>query len=162
DSDYLAVRTKGDPTAPVAAIRRIVAAGDPNVPVGEVETVGEIIDGTGGGRGEQMVVLGAVGALSVAVGGVRMYRGVWSGGSGGGGGAAVGAGGGRAAGGGDGGGARGGADGDGDCARAGGVVGGDPIAQEPAVRGDGDGSGDVRGSSGAVDGDCVSGVLAAG
>jgi predicted permease len=73
DSDYLAVRTKGDPMAPVAAIRRIVAAIDPDVPVANVETMEDIIDRNVVDRRQQMILLGAFAALALALASIGLY-----------------------------------------------------------------------------------------
>jgi predicted permease len=73
DSDYLAVRTKGDPMAPVAAIRRIVASIDPDVPVANVETMDDIIDRTVVDRRQQMMLLGAFAALALALASIGLY-----------------------------------------------------------------------------------------
>jgi predicted permease len=73
DSDYLAVRTKGDPMAPVAAIRRIVASIDPNVPVANVETMDEIIDLNVVDRRQQMMLLGAFAALALVLASIGLY-----------------------------------------------------------------------------------------
>src|SRR6202162_768281 len=73
DSDYLAVRTKADPMAPVAAIRRIVASIDPDVPVANVETMDDIIDRNVVDRRQQMVLLGAFAALALALASIGLY-----------------------------------------------------------------------------------------
>jgi putative ABC transport system permease protein len=73
DSDYLAVRTKGDPLAPVAAIRRIVASADPNVPVADVETMDELIDENVVDRRQQMILLGAFAALALVLASIGLY-----------------------------------------------------------------------------------------
>lgn len=73
DSDYLAVRTKGDPMAHVAAIRRIVAAIDPAIPVANVETMDEIIDSNVVDRRQQMMLLGAFAALALVLASIGLY-----------------------------------------------------------------------------------------
>ena len=73
DSDYLAVRTKGDPMAPVAAIRRIVASIDPDVPVANVETMDDIIDRNVVDRRQQMMLLGAFAALALVLASIGLY-----------------------------------------------------------------------------------------
>jgi putative ABC transport system permease protein len=73
DSDYLAVRTKGDPMAPVAAIRRIVASINPDVPVANVETMDDIIDRNVVDRSQQMLLLGAFAALALALASIGLY-----------------------------------------------------------------------------------------
>jgi len=73
DSDYLAVRTKGDPMAPVAAIRRIVASVDPTIPVANVETMDEIIDSNVVDRRQQMMLLGAFAALALVLASIGLY-----------------------------------------------------------------------------------------
>jgi predicted permease len=73
DSDYLAVRTKGDPLGPVAAIRGIVASIDPNVPVADVETMDDIIDENVVDRRQQMILLGAFAALALVLASIGLY-----------------------------------------------------------------------------------------
>jgi putative ABC transport system permease protein len=73
DSDYLAVRTQGDPMAPVAAIRRIVAAIAPDVPVANVETMDDIIDRNVVDRRQQMILLGAFAALALVLASIGLY-----------------------------------------------------------------------------------------
>ena len=73
DSDYLAVRTKGDPLAPVSAIRRIVASAAPDVPVANVETMEDIINSTLVDRRQQMMLLGAFAALALALASIGLY-----------------------------------------------------------------------------------------
>ena len=73
DSDYLAVRTKGDPLAPVPAIRRIVASVDPNVPVANVETMDDIINSNVVDRRQQMLLLGAFAALALVLASIGLY-----------------------------------------------------------------------------------------
>jgi predicted permease len=73
DSDYLAVRTKGDPMAPVAAIRRIVASIAPDVPVANVETMDDIIDSNVVDRRQQMLLLGAFAALALVLASIGLY-----------------------------------------------------------------------------------------
>ena len=70
DSDYLAVRTKGDP---MAAIRRIVTSIDPDVPVANVETMDDIIDRTVVDRRQQMMLLGVFAALALALASIGLY-----------------------------------------------------------------------------------------
>jgi predicted permease len=73
DSDYLAIRTKGDPLEPVSAIRRIVASVDPEVPVANVETMEDIIDRTVVDRQQQMMLLGAFAALALVLASIGLY-----------------------------------------------------------------------------------------
>ena len=73
DSDYLVVRTKGDPMAPVAAIRRIVASTDPNIPIADVETMDDLIGETLADRREQMVLLEAFAALALVLASIGLY-----------------------------------------------------------------------------------------
>jgi len=73
DSDYLAVRTKGDPMESVAAIRRIVASIDPDVPVANIETMDDIIDRNVVDRRQQMMLLAAFAALALALASIGLY-----------------------------------------------------------------------------------------
>jgi putative ABC transport system permease protein len=73
DSDYLVVRTKGDPLSPVAAIRRIVASTAPDVPVANVETMEHLIDRTLVDRRQQMMLLSAFAALALALASIGLY-----------------------------------------------------------------------------------------
>ena len=59
--------------APVAAIRRIVASIDPDVPVANVETMDDIIDRTVVDRRQQMMLLGAFAALALALASIGLY-----------------------------------------------------------------------------------------
>jgi len=59
--------------APVAAIRRIVASIDPDVPVANVETVDDIIDRTVVDRRQQMMLLGAFAAVALALASIGLY-----------------------------------------------------------------------------------------
>ena len=73
DSDYLAVRTKTDPMAPVAAIRRIVASVDSTIPVANVETMDDIIDSNVVDRRQQMLLLGAFAVLALVLASIGLY-----------------------------------------------------------------------------------------
>jgi ABC-type antimicrobial peptide transport system permease subunit len=59
--------------APVAAIRRIVAAIGPDVPVANVETMDDIIDRNVVDRRQQMMLLGAFAALALALASIGLY-----------------------------------------------------------------------------------------
>lgn len=73
DSDYVVVRTKGDPMGPVSAIRRIVNEVDPNIPVANVETMDELIDENVADRRQQMILLGAFAALALILALIGLY-----------------------------------------------------------------------------------------
>ncbi|HLK22536.1 MAG TPA: ABC transporter permease, partial [Bryobacteraceae bacterium] len=73
DSDYVVVRTKGDPMGPVSAIRRIVNEVDPNIPVANIETMDELIDENVADRRQQMVLLGAFAALALILALIGLY-----------------------------------------------------------------------------------------
>jgi ABC-type antimicrobial peptide transport system permease subunit len=59
--------------APVAAIRRIVAAIAPDVPVANVETMDDIIDRNVVDRRQQMILLGAFAALALVLASIGLY-----------------------------------------------------------------------------------------
>ncbi|HWC97677.1 MAG TPA: ABC transporter permease [Candidatus Sulfopaludibacter sp.] len=73
DSDYLVVRTKANPLEPVAAIRRIVASINPDIPVANVQTMDDIIDRNVVDRRQQMMLLGAFAALALALAAIGLY-----------------------------------------------------------------------------------------
>jgi putative ABC transport system permease protein len=73
DSDYLAVRAKGDPMSLVTAIRRVVAAVDPDIPVADVETMDDIIDENVVDRRQQMMLLGSFALLALALASIGLY-----------------------------------------------------------------------------------------
>lgn len=57
--EFLAVRVSGNPTDTVDALRRIVAAADPDQPVAAVRTMDEILELDVADRHQQMMLLGA-------------------------------------------------------------------------------------------------------
>ncbi|HEV2444537.1 MAG TPA: ABC transporter permease [Candidatus Sulfopaludibacter sp.] len=73
NSDFLIVRANGDPLALVPAIRRIVAAVDPDVPVSDVQTMDEIINLAVSDRRQLMTLLGAFAALALLLASVGLY-----------------------------------------------------------------------------------------
>jgi putative ABC transport system permease protein len=73
NSDFLIVRANGDPLALVPAIRRIVASVDPNVPVSNVQTMGDIIDLAVSDRHQLTILLGAFAALALLLASVGLY-----------------------------------------------------------------------------------------
>ncbi len=73
DSDILVVRSKGDPMTPLAAIRRIVASIDADVPVARVQTMDDIIDLNVADRRQQMALLGAFAALALLLASIGLY-----------------------------------------------------------------------------------------
>ncbi len=73
DADNLVVRSSGDPLVYVSAIRRIVAAIDPEVPVSNVMTMDQIIDATVTDRQQQMTLLGAFAGLALVLASIGLY-----------------------------------------------------------------------------------------
>jgi len=71
--DYLVVRGKGEPGNFVSAVRRIIAAVDPEEPVSKVMTMDEIVDQTVSDRRQQMILLGAFAGLALLLASIGLY-----------------------------------------------------------------------------------------
>ncbi len=71
--DYLVVREKNDPTALTPAIRRVIAAVDPEQPVSNVQTMNEIVDQNVADRRQQMILLGAFAGLALVLASIGLY-----------------------------------------------------------------------------------------
>src|SRR4029077_8355749 len=71
--EFLAVRVKGIPTDVADALRRIVAAADPDQPVAAVRTMDEILDLDVADRHQQMVLLGSFAALALLLASIGLY-----------------------------------------------------------------------------------------
>jgi putative ABC transport system permease protein len=71
--ESLVVRTKGDPAALTAAIRRIIAGVDSQQPVVAVRTMEETLDRTVEDRTQQMTLLGAFAALALLLASIGIY-----------------------------------------------------------------------------------------
>ena len=69
----IVVRTKGDPTALAGAVRRVIAATDPEQPIAAVRTMDEILDRTVEDRAQQMTLLGAFAALALLLASIGLY-----------------------------------------------------------------------------------------
>jgi predicted permease len=71
--EYLAVRVKGNPLDIVEALRRSVAAADPDQPVAAVRTMDEILDLDVADRHQQMVLLGSFAVLALLLASIGLY-----------------------------------------------------------------------------------------
>ena len=71
--EFLAVRVKGNPQDAADALRRIVAAADPDQPVAAVRTMDEIIELDVADRHQQMVLLGAFAGLALLLASIGLY-----------------------------------------------------------------------------------------
>jgi ABC-type antimicrobial peptide transport system permease subunit len=71
--EFLAVRVKGNPLDAADALRRIVAAADPDQPVAAVRTMDEILDLDVADRHQQMVLLGSFAALALLLASIGLY-----------------------------------------------------------------------------------------
>jgi predicted permease len=69
----LVVRSTLPPEALVPALRRIVAAADPELPVSDVRTLGEIVEADSGARLSQVRVLGTFAALALVLSGLGLH-----------------------------------------------------------------------------------------
>ena len=72
--EFLAVRVKGNPPDVADALRRIVAAADPDQPIAAVRTMDEILELDVADRHQQMVLLGAFAGAGAAAGVDRPVR----------------------------------------------------------------------------------------
>jgi ABC-type antimicrobial peptide transport system permease subunit len=71
--EFLAVRVKGNPLDAADALRRIVAAADPDQPVAAVRTMDEILQLDVADRHQQMVLLGAFAGLALLLASIGLY-----------------------------------------------------------------------------------------
>jgi putative ABC transport system permease protein len=71
--DSLVVRTKGDSASIAPAIRRVIAAVDPEQPVSDLRTMDEIVDLNVADRQQQMTLLGAFASLALALASLGLY-----------------------------------------------------------------------------------------
>jgi ABC-type antimicrobial peptide transport system permease subunit len=71
--EFLAVRVKGIPTDVADALRRIVAAADPDQPIAAVRTMDEILELDVADRHQQMVLLGAFAGLALLLASLGLY-----------------------------------------------------------------------------------------
>jgi predicted permease len=71
--DSLVVRTKGDPASIAPAIRRAIAAVDPEQPVSDLRTMDEIVDLNVADRQQQMTLLGAFASLALVLASIGLY-----------------------------------------------------------------------------------------
>jgi predicted permease len=71
--DTLAVRTKGEPTAVMPMIRRVVASIDAEQPISDVKTMDEIVDLNVADRQQQMTLLGAFAGLALVLASIGLY-----------------------------------------------------------------------------------------
>jgi putative ABC transport system permease protein len=71
--DYLVVRTQGQPASLTPAVRRVIAAVDPEQPVSNVQTMDEIIDANVADRQQQMTLLGAFAGLALVLASIGLY-----------------------------------------------------------------------------------------
>jgi putative ABC transport system permease protein len=71
--ENLVVRTKGDPTSITGAVRRVIAAIDPEQPVAAVRTMDEILDRDVEDRTQQMTLLTAFAALALLLASIGLY-----------------------------------------------------------------------------------------
>jgi putative ABC transport system permease protein len=71
--DTLAVRTKGEPTAVMPMIRRVVASIDGEQPISDVKTMDEIVDLNVADRQQQMTLLGSFAGLALVLASIGLY-----------------------------------------------------------------------------------------
>jgi predicted permease len=69
----LVVRTRGEPTTAIAAVRAAVASLDPGVPVADVDTAEDSVSGSLGPRRFPMVLLGAFAGVALALACVGLF-----------------------------------------------------------------------------------------
>jgi putative ABC transport system permease protein len=69
----LVIRTTGDPVALVPAVRAIVHAADPDVPLSEVQTLEQLVGGETASRVAQLRVLGGFALVALLLGGVGIH-----------------------------------------------------------------------------------------
>jgi putative ABC transport system permease protein len=71
--DYLVIRAKTSPAALTPAVRRVIAAVDPEQPVSNVQSMEEIVAKNVADRQQQMALLGAFAALALALASIGLY-----------------------------------------------------------------------------------------
>ena len=71
--ENIMVRTKSDPAALAASVRRVIAAVDPEQPVAAVRTMDEILDRDVEDRTQQMTLLSAFAALALLLASIGLY-----------------------------------------------------------------------------------------
>ncbi|HEU4927537.1 MAG TPA: ABC transporter permease [Vicinamibacterales bacterium] len=69
----LAVRATGDPLALVSAVRAIVQRADPEVPLSDIQTLEQLVDGDLASRVTQVRVLGAFAVVALVLGGIGIH-----------------------------------------------------------------------------------------
>jgi putative ABC transport system permease protein len=69
----LIVRTRGEPTALLPALRRIIAAADPQQPISDVQTLAEIVAEDSAPRAAQVRLLGAFAAIAVLLAAIGIH-----------------------------------------------------------------------------------------
>jgi predicted permease len=69
----LAVRATGDPLALVSAVRAIVQRADAEVPLSDIQTLEQLVDGDLASRVTQVRVLGAFAGLALLLGGIGIH-----------------------------------------------------------------------------------------
>jgi putative ABC transport system permease protein len=67
------VRTTGDPTALVPSLRRIIRQADPSQPISDVRTLTDVVTADTASRRVQLIVLGAFGAIALALAAVGIH-----------------------------------------------------------------------------------------
>ncbi|MGD1093029.1 MAG: ABC transporter permease [Bryobacteraceae bacterium] len=72
-ADYLVVRTKNQPASLIPAVRRVIAAADPEQPISNVQTMDEIIADKVADRQQQMTLLGAFAGLALVLASIGLY-----------------------------------------------------------------------------------------
>ena len=71
--DYLVIRSQVSPLALTPAVRRVIAAVDPEQPVSNVQTMDQIIDANVAVREQQMTLLGAFAGLALLLASIGLY-----------------------------------------------------------------------------------------
>ncbi len=71
--DYLVLRSTGDPARLTPAVRRIIAAVDPEEPISKVMSMDDIVDQTVSDRRQQMILLGVFAGLALLLASIGLY-----------------------------------------------------------------------------------------